>query len=47
MPERKTTYLEPSYLARNATDVPRKKTIDSGGNHRVTYAKHYSDVDRF
>lgn len=28
MPERKITYLGPSYLARNATDVPRRKNID-------------------
>lgn len=30
MPERKITYLGPSDLARNATDVPRRKNIDFG-----------------
>lgn len=46
MPERKITYLGPSYLARNAADAPRRKNRDFAGSRRVPPAKHCSGIDR-
>jgi hypothetical protein len=45
MPERKIAHPGPPYLARNATDAPRRKNIDFWWKPQSPSIKCYSDVD--
>lgn len=41
MPERKITYLGPSDLARNSTDVPRRENIELWWKPESPFAEFY------